>query len=218
MKQTKKDLMALRAELKSLSHRREAPSTTRRESNTRRESATKPQTRASINVKAGSSGLLPDLNNKENQPSQQQVQPQTKEELASAHRIPTPKEATGEASKYDKDIEGIQTEVNTLGLCLEELKGYVEELRKRDIRVTSALVDLQKKNKDLSEQTCKDTERLENQIKNIRITAIVPSPQPANENKSDKEEPAQKKEEKNLKTEREKGERTERVPKEKRVS
>lgn len=52
---------------------------------------------------------------------------------------------------YDKEIEGLHVEVNTLNICYEELKLLVEDLRKRDIKHHSHLSDLDSKNKKMQE-------------------------------------------------------------------
>lgn len=49
---------------------------------------------------------------------------------------------SGDNSDVDRELEGLHIEVNTLNLCYEELKGLVEDLRKKDIRYHSTLAEL----------------------------------------------------------------------------
>lgn len=60
-------------------------------------------------------------------------------------------------------------EVNTLNLCFEELKGQVEDLRKKDIRYHSTLAELEDKQRKLQDEMRKDSEAFEKNLKGIQL-------------------------------------------------
>ena len=53
--------------------------------------------------------------------------------------------------EVDRELEGLHIEVNTLNLCFEELKGQVEDLRKKDIRYHSTLAELEDRHRKMQD-------------------------------------------------------------------
>lgn len=109
--------------------------------------------RGSTLVHSNSSAvLLNDLSNKENKDIvKENRDSKAKEEGDGSMNKMEGGEGIYQNNDYDKEIEGLHIEVNTLNICYEELKLLVEDLRKRDIKHHSHLSDLDSKNKKMQE-------------------------------------------------------------------
>jgi hypothetical protein len=109
--------------------------------------------RGSTLVHSNSSAvLLNDLSNKENKDIvKENRDSKAKEEGDGSMNKMEGGEGIYQNNDYDKEIEGLHVEVNTLNICYEELKLLVEDLRKRDIKHHSHLSDLDSKNKKMQE-------------------------------------------------------------------
>jgi uncharacterized protein YukE len=110
---------------------------------------------------SSSSVLLQDNDNKENK----SVHTEAKEKLeTNASNL-----ITGGDADYDKDLEGLHIEVNTLNLCYEELKNLVEDLRKKDIRYHSTLSELEDRQRKMQDEMRRDSENFEKNLKGIQL-------------------------------------------------
>lgn len=83
-----------------------------------------------------------------------------------------------DVSEAERQFNGLHIEINTLNLCYEELKDLVSDLRKKDIKNSSHIGDIDDKQKKMMAEIRADTDKMQRDLKNIQISLLNMSTQP----------------------------------------
>jgi hypothetical protein len=207
----KREFTALKGELMTYGNksnkslRRESIGNNLSTNNLKRDSAARPASKQSIMGRSSSNMVLAnDIRNKENESGEADKADKesiiNKMDFNGSKKDINSMKIDGNAGKegcdYDKEIEGLHVDVNTLNLCYEEVKTLVEDLRKRDARHHATLIEVEDKQKRMQDEMRKDSENFEKQLKIIQVnmlnTSVAPSKEATNgNNKEDKNSEAQ---------------------------